>query len=217
MGSDPTVFVVDDDAAVCDSLTWLIKSAGLPVETYDSARAFLAHYRPDRPGCLVLDLRMPGMSGIELQERLARQEMSLPVIIITGHGDVPTAVKAMRAGAVDLLEKPFDGEVLLKSIRKALERDARNRHDWALWSEAADRLAALTSREHEVLELIVAGKSNKETAAELDVSPKTIEAHRGHIMHKVGVRSLAELVHLARLAATGNPASRGPAGGRSLG
>ncbi len=209
MGSNPTVFVVDDDAAVRDSLTWLIQSAGLPVETYDSAQAFLAHYRPSRPGCLVLDLRMPGMSGTELQERLARQEMSLPVIIITGHGDVPTAVKAMRAGAVDLLEKPFDGEVLVKSIREALERDGRNRQEWARWAEAADRLAPLTSREQDVLKLIVAGKSNKEAAAELGVSPKTIEAHRGHIMHKVGVRSLAELVHLARLAATGNPALRG--------
>ena len=208
MSSDPTVFVVDDDAAVRDSLTWLIESAGLPVETYDSARAFLACYRRDRPGCLVLDLRMPGMSGIELQERLARQETTLPVIIITGYGDVPTAVRAMRTGAVDLLEKPFDGEVLLESIRKALDRDVRNRHEWARRAQAAERLGLLTPREQEVLELVVTGKSNKEAAAELGVSPKTIEAHRGHAMRKMGVRSLAELVHFARLATTGGTGPR---------
>ena len=217
MGGRPTVFVVDDDAAVRDSLTWLIKSAGLPVETYDSGWAFLAHYRRDRPGCLVLDLRMPGMSGLELQEKLARQEISLPVIIITGHGDVPTAVRAMRTGAMDLLQKPFDGEVLLKSIREALDRDARNRREWARWADAADRLALLTPREQGVLGLILAGKRNREAAAELGVSSKTVEAHRGHIMRKMGVRSLAELVRVARLAATGSPASMGATGGETPG
>ncbi|MGD2116901.1 MAG: response regulator FixJ [Chromatiales bacterium] len=191
-----TVFVVDDDHAMRESLTWLIESVGLRVETYDSADAFLQSYYPGRSGCLLLDVRMPGMSGLELQEHLQRQQVTVPVIIITGHGDVPMAVRAMKAGAIDFIEKPFNDEQLLESIRNALTIDDMRRDREAQKAAVASRLAQLTPREHEVMDMVTAGKSNKEIANTLGVSAKTVEAHRAKVMEKMQAGSLAELVRL---------------------
>lgn len=193
--NEPTVFVVDDDQAVCESLAWLLESQGLAVETCTSAEAFLETYR-DRPGCLVLDIRMRGLSGLELQERLAAAGQSIPVIILTGHGDVPMAVRALKAGAVDFLEKPVPDQVLLERIHQALERD---RQTWDMRREQADlaaRLRSLTRREREVLTHVVGGKANKQIALQLGIAEKTVEAHRKHVMRKMGVHSTVELVRL---------------------
>lgn len=197
MPSDTTVFVVDDDAAVCDSLRFLIESVGLPVRTFSSADEFLAAYTPDQPGCLVLDLRMPGMSGLELQEQLARQKCALPVIIITAHGDVPTAVRAMHAGAVDFMSKPFSDQNLLDRIHQALTKDAQARRGQAVRAGIAARVALLTPREREVMDLVVSGMPNKGIAAQLELSAKTVETHRARVMDKMQARSVAELVHMA--------------------
>lgn len=194
-----TVFVVDDDEAMRSSLRWLIESDGLQVETFDSARNFLDNYYPGQSGCLLLDVRMPGMSGLELQAQLEDREITAPVIIITGHGDVTMAVKAMKAGAYDFIEKPFDDEVLLGAIKRALSRDAEQRENRMMRAEMTSRMAQLTRREHEVMEMVTAGLSNKEIAAKLDVSAKTIEAHRARVMEKMEARSLAELVRMAVL------------------
>jgi RNA polymerase sigma factor (sigma-70 family) len=188
--------VVDDDEAMRNSLAWLIESEGLRVETFDSAQSFLAACYPGRAGCLLLDVRMPGMSGLELQEHLRHRQMRLPVIIITGHGDVPMAVRAMKAGAVDFIEKPFDDETLLATIQRALELDAYQRSQQAGRAEIAARLAQLTPREHEVMLMVTDGMSNKEIANELGVSAKTVEAHRARVMEKMEARSLAELVRM---------------------
>jgi two-component system response regulator FixJ len=200
MISEPTVFVVDDDQAMRTSLQWLIESTGMQVRTFESADAFLAAYYPGRSGCLLLDVRMPGMSGLELQGYLAREGYRLPVIMITGHGDVPMAVKAMKAGAVDFIEKPFHDEDLLRSIRNALDLDQRRRANQSARAEIATRLAELTPREHEVLAMVTDGKSNKEMAAALGVTPKTVEAHRARVMEKMRAESLAELVRMALVA-----------------
>lgn len=199
MTAEPTVFVVDDDEAMRNSLQWLIESAGLAVKTYDSADAFLADYYPGRAGCLVLDVRMPGMSGLELQSYLAREGFRIPVILITGHGDIAMAVRAMKAGALDFIEKPFHDEDLLRSIRQALNHDQRMRADRLIKAEIARRLAELTPREHEVMLLVTEGKSNKEIAALLGVSIKTVEAHRARVMEKMQADSLAELVRMVML------------------
>lgn len=196
MPSAATVFVVDDDEAMRSSMAWLIESEGLRVETFDSAQSFLAACYPGRAGCLLLDVRMPGMSGLELQEHLRHRQMRLPVIIITGHGDVPMAVRAMKAGAVDFIEKPFDDETLLATIQRALELDAYQRSQQAGRAEIAARLAQLTPREHEVMLMVTDGMSNKEIANELGVSAKTVEAHRARVMEKMEARSLAELVRM---------------------
>jgi two-component system, LuxR family, response regulator FixJ len=201
MSSESTVFVVDDDQAMRTSLQWLIESTGMKVLTYESADAFLAGYYPGRAGCLLLDVRMPGMGGLELQGHLAREGYRIPVIIITGHGDVAMAVKAMKAGAVDFIEKPFHDEDLLRSIRNALEYDQRWRATRANRAEIAARLADLTPREHEVMGMVTDGKSNKEMAAALGVSAKTVEAHRARVMEKMRAESLAELVRMALIAA----------------
>lgn len=201
MSSEPTVFVVDDDQAMRTSLQWLIESTGMQVRTFDSADAFLAAYYPGRAGCLLLDVRMPGMSGLELQSYLAREGYRLPVIIITGHGDVAMAVKAMKSGALDFIEKPFHDEDLLRSIRNALELDQRQRVSRANRAEIAARLAELTPREHEVMGMVTEGKSNKEIAAALGVTAKTVEAHRARVMEKMRAESLAELVRMALIAA----------------
>jgi two-component system response regulator FixJ len=196
---EPTVFVVDDDEAMRSSLKWLIESTGLRVETFDSADTFLTGYSPDWAGCLLLDVRMPGMSGLELQTYLAREDYRLPVIIITGHGDVAMAVKAMRAGALDFIEKPFHDEDLLRSIRRALEADSQGRAQRAQHADILARLETLTPREHEVMDLVTAGYPNKEIAAVLKVSGKTVEAHRARVMDKMQASSLAELVRMALL------------------
>lgn len=191
-----TVFVVDDDEAMRESLTWLIESVGLDVETFSSADEFLTAYYPGRPGCLLLDVRMPGMSGLELQGHLQQQQVTIPVIIITGHGDVPMAVRAMKAGAIDFIEKPFNDEQLLESIRNALSIDDTQRDEQTFKAEIASRLAQLTPRESEVMDMVTSGKSNKEIANSLGVSAKTVEAHRAKVMEKMEAGSLAELVRL---------------------
>jgi len=193
---EPLVYVVDDDAAMRSSLKWLIESVGMRVEAYGSADEFLGCYYPARAGCLLLDVRMPGMSGLELQEHLAARHSQLPVIIITGHGDVPMAVRAMKAGAVDFIEKPFNDESLLDAIRHALAVSVEQRSLQSRQAEVATRLALLTPREHEVMEMVAEGKSNKEIANALGVSAKTVEAHRARVMEKMQAHSLAELVRM---------------------
>lgn len=196
MNREPTVFVVDDDQAMRNSLKWLIESVGMRVETYASADDFMRHYYPGRAGCLLLDVRMPGMSGLDLQDHLARESIRIPVIIITGHGDVPMAVRAMKSGAVDFIEKPFNDELLLDSIRNALAADLEQRSHQAERAEIATRLAQLTPREYEVMEKVAAGMSNKQIALDLGVSSKTVEAHRARVMEKMEADSLAELVRM---------------------
>lgn len=191
-----TVFVVDDDNAMRSSLKWLIESVGLGVESFASADEFLDSYYPGRAGCLLLDVRMPGMSGLELQEYLNAHDIRIPVIIITGHGDVHMAVRAMKSGAVDFIEKPFNDELLLDAIRNALMLDERRRGHRAERAELAARLEQLTPREHEVMEMVADGRSNKEIANALGVSAKTVEAHRARVMEKMEARSLAELVRM---------------------
>ena len=190
---------VDDDQAIRSSLKWLIESVGLRVEAYTSADEFIRSYYPGRAGCLLLDVRMPGMSGLELQSQLESHDIRLPVIILTGHGDVGMAVKAMKAGALDFIEKPFDDELLLAAIEKALTEDAEKREERASQAEILARMSQLTKRESQVMEMVTNGKSNKEIAAELNVSAKTVEAHRAHVMEKMEAGSLAELVRMAMI------------------
>jgi RNA polymerase sigma factor (sigma-70 family) len=197
MAADATVFVVDDDPALRDALSKLVASVGLGVETYSTAQEFLDQYDPAKPGCLILDVRMPGRSGLDLQKELTERESTLPIIILTGFADVHLAVRALKAGAMDFLEKPFSNQVLLDRIEEAVERDRRAREARARQTEFAARLAALTPREREVMVLVVGGKSNKEIAAALGLSLKTVEGHRAHVMEKTQVGSLAELVRLA--------------------
>ncbi|MCG8429366.1 MAG: response regulator transcription factor [Chromatiales bacterium] len=196
MSNESTVFVVDDDQAMRNSLKWLIESVGMKVETYGSADEFIRNYYPGRAGCLLLDVRMPGMSGLELQEHFIDHQIRIPIIIITGHGDVPMAVRAMKAGAVDFIEKPFNDELLLESIRNALVIDVDRRAQQAERAEIATKLAQLTPREHEVMEMVTSGKANKEIASALGVSAKTVEAHRARVMEKMEAESLAELVRM---------------------
>ncbi len=190
----PTVFVVDDDTSIRSALCLLLKSVGLNVEAHSSAQEFLGSYNPLVPGCLVLDLRMPGLSGLELQEELSKREVSIPVIFITGHGDVSVAVQAMKAGAVDFVEKPFSDQFLLDTIQRAVTRDRQVRKSRADSEQTAERLEALTPREREVTGLVVKGKASKQIAAELHISQKTVEVHRMHIMEKLGARSVVDVV-----------------------
>ena len=189
-----TIYVVDDDEAMRDSMTWLLEGEGYRVACFDSAAAFLKARRDDLRGCLVLDVRMPDMSGLELHEKLDALGSTLPIIFVTGHGDVPMAVGALQRGACDFIEKPFHDEDLLVRIRRALELEAelaaRRRQDDAI----VHRIGQLTQREREVMELVVAGKLNKQIADQLNISMKTVEAHRARVMEKMGVRTLAELV-----------------------
>jgi RNA polymerase sigma factor (sigma-70 family) len=192
-----TVFVVDDDQAMRNSLKWLIESVGVAVESFASADDFLANYEPGRRGCIVLDVRMPGMSGLDLQEHLVQQNIRIPTVIITGHGDVPMAVRAMKAGAVDFIEKPFNDEALLDAIRRAIATEERQRNAQFEHREIQARIEHLTPREREVMNRVTDGSSNKEIANSLGVSAKTIEAHRARVMEKMQARSLAELVRMA--------------------
>jgi len=200
MSKQATVFVVDDDQAMRNSLKWLIESVGLTVRTYASADDFIKDYYPGRAGCLLLDVRMPGMSGLELQEQFLEQQIKIPIIIITGHGDVPMAVRAMKAGAVDFIEKPFNDELLLESIRNALIKDVDQRTAQSARADIATRLVHLTPREHEVMEMVTSGRANKDIAKTLGVSSKTVEAHRARVMEKMQASSLAELVKMAIVA-----------------
>jgi len=197
----PVVFVVDDDPAMRDSLRWLIESTGLSVETFADAHTFLARVRPDLPGCLVLDVRMPGMSGLDLQAELARRGVGLPTIVVTGHAEVPMAVRAVKAGAIDFIEKPFSDQLLLDRVRQGIEMDRLERDGRARRADVLRRMSLLTQREREVLDLVVAGRANKEIAATLRLSPKTVEVHRSHVMEKMQASSVAELVRLALFAA----------------
>lgn len=196
MVAEPTVFVVDDDPDVCESLSLLLKSVGLNTETFTNAQSFLDSYRPERPGCLIVDVRMPGMSGLELQQTLTQQDICLPVIVITAHGDVPMAIRAMKAGAIDFIEKPYSSQALLEQVHKALAKDAEARRLHSQRDAIAALLARLTSREYEVLERVVAGKYNKVIAAELDISVPTVEARRKRIMEKLEAKSFADLVRI---------------------
>lgn len=207
MTSEPTVFIIDDDDEVRDAIALLMRSVGLPVQGFDSARAYLDRFDPARPGCLVLDVRMRGMSGLELQERLAEERLHPPIIMVTGHGDVPMAVRAVKNGAVDFLEKPFNDQVLLDAVHRAFELDAAQRGAASQRADIEERLGRLTRREREVLEQIAAGKRNKVIAAELGISQSTVEAHRAKVMEKLQARSLSELMRLLLLAA---PQSGGP-------
>lgn len=196
MSAEVTVFVVDDDQAVRDSLALLVQSVGLEAETFDSAQAFLDAYRPEQRGCLITDIRMPGMSGLDLQERLSAQDQHIPVIVLTGYGDVPAAVRALKGGAIDFVEKPFNPQALLDLVQLAIVRDRELYEQAAREAERVARLALLTPREHEVLELVVAGKASKVIAIDLAISERTVELHRGRIMKKMGARSLAQLMRL---------------------
>ncbi len=190
MSRAPTVFVVDDDASTRELLEWLMKREELEVQTFAAARAFLESYAPDAPGCLVLDLHMPGMSGLDLQRNLKAAGVALPVIFLSGGADVPDAVRAVKEGAIDFIEKPFDYKQVVALVRECIARDAAQR-------ASAERLAQLTQREREVLDLVVAGKTNRDIAEVLDISVKTVEAHRAHLMEKVDAESVAELVQAA--------------------
>jgi FixJ family two-component response regulator len=195
--AEATVFVVDDDPAVRDSVIWLLESVGLRVESFASAQAFLDCYEPSHPGCLLLDLRMPGMSGLELQQRLAARQALLPILFITGHGDVPTAVRALQSGAIDFILKPFNDQALLDRVQRALADDARRRERLAHRAEIAARLDSLTPRESEVMRRVVEGKANKVVGLELGISEKTVEVHRSNVMQKMQARSLADLIRFS--------------------
>jgi two-component system response regulator FixJ len=202
-----SILIVDDDADVRDSLRALLESAGFNVRDFDSARAVLAEGALGSAACLIADIRMPDMDGLTLQEELVSRRVGIPVIIVTGHGDVPLAVRAMKAGAVDFIEKPFDDELLLKSIERALAAGKESHSHAAAAQDAAARVAVLTERERQVLERLVAGKANKVIAYELDISPRTVEIHRAHVMEKMQARSLSDVVRLA-LAAGVSPPSK---------
>jgi len=206
MNDDSLIFVVDDDDDVRDSIRVLLKSAGYTVQDFGSAKSFLA----DRAGtghCLIADIRMPEMDGLELQREVINRKLGLPIIIITGHGDVPLAVRAMKAGAVDFIEKPFDDETLLTSVKRALDIGSKTRSDAAEVAAAERLLALLTPRERNVLDQLVVGRSNKVAAFELGISPRTIEIHRAHIMDKMNARSLSDLVRIALIAGRAGPSN----------
>ena len=197
--NEPTVFLVDDDQAVVRSLRWLIESVRLKVETFATAQAFLDNYDAGKSGCLVLDVRMPGMSGLDLQERLTAHKINVPIIFITGHGDVQMAVRAVQAGAFDFVEKPFNDQDLLDRIQKAIALDVDQRGKEAQRAQLRALFASLTPREREVLDLVVAGMSNKAIANSLGLSAKTVEVHRAKVMDKMHARSISDLVKMAML------------------
>jgi FixJ family two-component response regulator len=190
----PTAYVVDDDEAIRTLWGWLMESNGIAVKTFASAAAFIEAYRRGDPGCLVLDVQMPGMSGLQLQEYLTRNGIEIPIVFVSGHANIPTAVSAIKGGAVDFIQKPFNYREVLSVIDKAFRRDAVLRDKQGRRAQIAERLAMLTERERRVLQCVIEGKANKVIAAELDISVKTVEAHRSKVMEKMGVDSVAELV-----------------------
>jgi RNA polymerase sigma factor (sigma-70 family) len=194
--SKPTVFVVDDDEEVRSALKLLFESVGLPVICYPSAVDYLAQFDGSRPGCLVVDIRMPGMSGLDMQEKLAQYPIHPPVIIITGHGDVPMTVRAVQAGAVNFIEKPFRDQILLDSVHRAIEIDAERRGEASRLSEIRERLDQLTPREKEVLDLVISGMRNKNISQQLGITLSTVEAHRSRVMEKMQADSLSHLMRM---------------------
>ena len=197
---DATVFIVDDDPLVRDALKSLIKSVGLNVHTFSSAREFLDHDHPDEPCCLVLDVRMPLLSGLGLQDELAKRDLTIPVIFITGHGTVPLSVRAMKAGAMDFIQKPFEDQDLLDAIYLAIKQDRQVKRVQAETRKIKQRLKSLTLREHEVFTLVVAGMLNKQIAFDLEMSEHTVKTHRARVMKKMQAESLADLVRLSEKA-----------------
>ena len=192
-----TVFVVDDDAGMRDALVQLLETAGLQVESFTSGPDFLTAYESERPGCLLLDMAMPGMSGLEVQAALNTLGITIPIIFLTGHGDIPMAVRAVQAGAVDFLEKPIQGVALLERVRRALTLDLEWRKTQGRTLAIQQRHAKLSPREREIMTLTVSGLTSKEIARKLDISPRTVEVHRTHVMYKMGAANLADLVHMA--------------------
>ena len=207
MTKEATVYLVEDDDAVRDSLQMVLESVGYHVAAYSRADAFLEDFTTDMAGCMVLDIRMPGMNGMELQRQLNMRNSILPIIFVTGHGDVPMAVEAMQRGAVDFVQKPYREEELLGKIQQAIAADAENRADLEEKHKIIERLAELTPREKQVMELMIEGKANKVIAYDLDISQRTVEIHRARVMEKMGVRSLAHLVRMVMAAEDGNSAS----------
>jgi FixJ family two-component response regulator len=195
-----TVFVVDDDTSVRTALKRLIQSLGFKVETFDSAQAFLEHCPYDGPACLILDVRMPGMSGIELQQQLTKAGLGMPIVFITGHGNIPMSVKAMKAGAVDFIEKPFEDQKLIDAVNTAIKINKKFRTEQAEIKDLQRRVDSLTPREHEVFILVVSGMLNKQIAFDLGMSEKTVKVHRARVMDKMEAKSLADLVRMAEKA-----------------
>jgi FixJ family two-component response regulator len=193
---ETTVFIVDDDQEVRDALQLLMESVGLRVQAFSSAQAYLDQFDPELPGCLVLDVRMPGMSGLDLQAKLVEERLHPPIVIITGHGDVPMAVRAVQAGAVDFVQKPFNDQALLDSVHRALSRDAEQRGEASRLQDIQGRFNRLTPREQEVLDLVIAGKRNKVIAADLGISQSTVEAHRAKVMEKMEANTLSDLMRM---------------------
>jgi FixJ family two-component response regulator len=194
---EAVVYVVDDDAAARAAIQSLLHSVGLHAETFSSPPEFLAGYRPDTPACLVLDVRLPGVSGLDFQRDLAARNVTIPIIFITGHGDIPMSVEAMKAGAMEILTKPFRGQVLLDAIHKAIERDRVVRHEQSSVAELRQRLGTLTPREREVMQLVISGRLNKQIASEVGASERTVKIHRGQVMRKMHASSLPDLVRMA--------------------
>jgi FixJ family two-component response regulator len=194
---NPVIAIVDDDPSVRRGLERLIRSLGWKAETFESAQEFLAHPRADAPGCLVLDLQLPDLSGLDLQKRMAEVGLEIPIVFLTGHGSIPASVQAMKAGAIEFLTKPFDEQDLLRAIQEAIERDRRTRQQHADTRELRERYESLTAREQDVMRQVIAGRLNKQIAAELNITEFTVKFHRGHIMRKMRADSLADLVRMA--------------------
>jgi len=193
----PVIAIVDDDPSVREGLSSLIRSAGLKVETFTSAQEFLARPDTDAASCLVLDLQLPGLSGLDLQKRMAEVGLEIPIVFLTGHGNIPASVQAMKAGAVEFLTKPFDDEELLRAIQEAIDRDRHTRKQHADLRELRERYESLTAREQEVMQQVVSGRLNKQIAAELNITEFTVKIHRGRVMRKMHADSLADLVRMA--------------------
>lgn len=197
MSGNPVVHIIDDDASLCSALESLFRSVELNARTYSSTRDFIAAPRPDAPGCIVLDVRLPGMSGIDFQDQLAELGIRLPVVLMTGHGDIPMSVRAMKAGAIDFLPKPFRDQDMLDAVAAAIERDRVRRAADTKEAGLRDRFATLSPREQQVMTLVTAGKLNKQVAGDLGLSEITVKIHRGAAMRKMGARTLADLVRMA--------------------
>ncbi len=193
----PTVFVIDDDASIRKGLSRLLRSAGYTIETFPSAEEFLRREHFDGTGCIILDIQMPGLSGMDLQEELNKADYHMPIIFITGHGDIPMSVQAMKKGAIDFLTKPFDDKELLRAVENATEKDGQGRTEYHEVQDIRRRIESLTAREHEIFRYVITGMLNKQIALELKIAEKTVKVHRGRVMEKLGANSVAELVRLA--------------------